>query len=186
LIIYEEGMKRISDDIFAPRSVVDVVRTMIAIEGREDLDRWCSKPSRRIKDLLLRIDTHTETENGKRYTFLCLKPWMKQALRLRRKLLKKPLSSPEAQIRWTNRVLSMLEREMELAKLLRWIDRDDFFFQIRVSGFRTQDENGDAEYLSDSIGTFNERSGAGAFREFAAKYGIMANELYARYLSDGY
>jgi hypothetical protein len=186
LIVYESGQDRINQTLLNP-SLIKVVNDLTEIEGRESLARWCRQPTRSFGDKVFSVNSYSEVEGGHRRNFKCLKPWMRQALALRRIALEKKWTDlTEEQIQWKTKLLKKLERYLELPKLLNWIGRENYFFQIKISGFRTKDENGDSEYVSDSIGTFRSKEGAGAFRDFALKYGIMANELYANYLSQGY
>lgn len=187
LIVYQQGLDRIGETLFQPASVRTVADTLTEIEGRESLNKWCGKPLRKIFNALFHQNYYTEKENGAKVKIKCVKPWMKHVLKMRKEVLHKKFpSTAEGQIKWTNKIVGTLEKELDVPKFLKWIGKERFFFQVRVSGFRTKDENGDSEYLSDSVGCVNEKQGAGAFREFAAKYGITSNELYARYLSEGY
>jgi hypothetical protein len=187
LLAYPSGIKHVSETIYELKSVKDVVRKLIEVEGERDLEAWCKKPMRHFMDAVFRVDSWVEHEGGERIVYDCLKPWMKDLLKARRQVLRreKPLE-PEEKVKLTTKLMRSLNRHMQVPKLLAWLGKENFFFQIKVSGFRTNDENGDSEYISDSVGTVDPGLGAGVFKEFGYRYDISSNELYARYLSEGY
>jgi len=187
LMIYNEGLARLGRSIFAPGGVVPLVKRMVSLEGFDKVNAWCGSPLRYAANSLFGTNEYKVTEGKSTYKFSCLKPWMGKVLKLREKLMGEDWPrNAEDQIKWNTKLVSMLEKEVALPMLLDWIGRDQFFFQARITGFRTHDENGDSEYISDSIGSFSEQQGGGVFRDFSAKYRIMSNELYARYLSEGF
>jgi hypothetical protein len=117
----------------------------------------------------------------------CATDWMKEVFKARKAM---PKDSKE-RIIFVNRLIRSLETSsgagaIPMEKLLGLLSKEDWFFQVRVSGFRTQDANGDMEYTSDSLGSLSEKDGAGIFSEFSSRYGISSHELQARYLSEGY
>lgn len=186
LMIYEEGLKNIGAMLFHPQGARGAVNQMVAIEGVESVNKFCKDPMHKLIGAFGKYK-YTFEENGKKLTYKCLMPWMLKILSAREELIKKPLPrTGEDQIKWTNKLVNTVHKEMELPTFLKWIGNKNYFFQIRVTGFRVNDENGDMEYLSDSVGTFNADQGGGVFKDFSAKYRILSNELYARYLSGGY
>lgn len=93
----------------------------------------------------------------------------------------------EEQIKWTTRFINLLQRNVELSALIKFLGKSNVYFQAKISGFRTRDENGDtADYTSSTIGTFNSKDKAGVFRDFVTDYKIMSSEMNATYLSEGY
>jgi hypothetical protein len=185
LIIYDAGLKKLIDAMNSP--LPDAVDALIEVEGQASLNRYCGNVGRKFMDVLSGVDSYSEAEDGVKYKWRCLMPWMRRVLEFRHGALHRgTFANKEAKIEWTTTFLRLLEKKVDLDKLLSWIGKDNYFFQIKVSGFRTHDENGDSEYISDSVGSFNQNQGGGVFRDFASKYGILSSELTARYLSDGY
>jgi hypothetical protein len=125
--------------------------------------------------------------SGDARMWYCATDWMKEVFKARKAM---PKDSKE-RIIFVNRLIRSLETSsgagaIPMEKLLGLLSKEDWFFQVRVSGFRTQDANGDMEYTSDSLGSLSEKDGAGIFSEFSSRYGISSHELQARYLSEGY
>jgi len=179
LLVYDPGVQKILKDLIEPMSPEQAVESMVAVEGRADLEEFCQTARPRNR--------HISREDGRRFKFSCLKPWMEDALEVRQTVLRKGYpDTPTGKVRFTNFILKKLEDKVELAPLLKWIGKDNFLFQIRVSGFRTKDENGDTEYLSDTIGTRDTDDNAGAFRDFINETGLSGTEVYGSYLSEGY
>jgi hypothetical protein len=99
-----------------------------------------------------------------------------------------PATRDEAveKIRLLNTAMSELDRDMTLEELIRLFGKDRVFFQVRISGFRAGDENGDSEYFSHTVGRLDSEMNAGPLSEIARGSGISSNEIEARYLSNGY
>jgi hypothetical protein len=89
-------------------------------------------------------------------------------------------------IRLLNRTLSDLDQEGSLQDFLLTVGKENSFFQTRVSGFRTRDENGDSEYFSNTLGLIDQTVLGGPLSDIASDSGISSNEIEARYLSNGY
>lgn len=181
-IIYESGISLITKTLLQS-SVSQVIRDLIDVEGRDSLEAWCREPRQRFSSPSINVH-----ENGYPVRVGCVKPWMKKVIAMRSTLMKLKAKNgpPEVEIRWKNELLKYLEKHIQIPKLMNWIKKENYFFQIKVSGYRKNDENGDVEYVSDTLGTFKTKEGASPFRDFALKYGIMSNEVYANYLNLGY
>ncbi len=109
-------------------------------------------------------------------------PWMYEVLNLRREYP----SNREERVKWATRLVTHLERHLDLSKLIQYIGKENLFYQVKISGFRTRDENGDtADYRSSTIGTFNTKDRAGVFKDFTTDFHITSSEMNASYLSEG-
>lgn len=204
LILYPKAIEKLTAPLLERDGFVDLVTGLIEREGVSRQAAWCRKSYRVVANKLFRINSVSEiSDDHVKTRFKCVKPWIGKVVKLRQERLfsknrqggvNAPVDEMNAksQVHWTQRLVQTLESAMPLYKLLGWIGFDPseteakYFYQIKVSGFRKNDENGDTEYLSDSVGYFDAEKGAGAFRDFSSKYGITQNEIYARYLSDGF
>lgn len=92
----------------------------------------------------------------------------------------------EKKIEWQNSVLAILEKNIRLPKLVEALGRDNVRLQIRVSGFRTKDEKGDSEYLSDTTGNAKQDDIQSVFSAFSEETKILSSEIRATYLSEGF
>ncbi|OFZ18943.1 MAG: hypothetical protein A2X94_13420 [Bdellovibrionales bacterium GWB1_55_8] len=187
LLIYEKGVRRIRDDILGARKKSDraLFARLVEIEGRESFRRYCLSELQRThsgegSDPYAPERELEEIMNGGGWFYACLKPWMSRAMSLARKFP----SDREDQVKWTAKLLHALEKDLDFGKLIEWIGKDHFFFQVRVSGFRKGQENGDSEYVSGSIGMVDPAQGVGPFKEIADQTHLTTHELYARYLSE--
>jgi hypothetical protein len=197
-IIYDEGMKRLRDrlliqdgstaggmrrltgwDSFSGTDKDIINNILIPIYGQNRYARECQD----------KLNIFSESapppvfDNFRGNGYECILPWMKQALNLRRQFP----ADREGQVKWATRVMTVLERNADLGKLMQWIGKENFFFQVKISGFRTRDENGDtADYKSSTIGTISTRDRAGIFKDFISDYEITSSELNASYLTEGY
>lgn len=84
--------------------------------------------------------------NGTNYE--CMVPWME-------KLIKLSSSYPQdkkAQTQWMTSVIYVLEQEIPLPQLLKFLGEENYIFFVRINGFRSGDEDGDLEYFSNTLG----------------------------------
>src|SRR5262249_36214926 len=132
--------------LITPSDPNEVVKNLIQVTGQKSYDDYCGH-----FHLFAR---HTSKENGEKTKFSCLEPWMEKALNIRQEMIK--LGQPgtqEGKVRYTNFLVKKLEKALELDTLMKWIGTDNFIYYVSVDGFRTKDENGDTEYVSDTVGT---------------------------------
>ncbi len=200
LIVYEKGMERLRDRLlvrdgrrgswferlggwnsFSGKDPEVMNRILIPMMGQERFRQACYE-MHRPQGGEGGGSTHTSTYvRGQAYE--CILPWQQEMLELRRDYP----SHREEQVKWATKVMTLLIRNVDLGRLIQYIGKDNLYYQVKVSGFRTRDENGDtADYTSSTIGTFNTALRAGAFRDFTTDYQIMASEMNASYLSEGF
>lgn len=111
--------------------------------------------------------------NGTNYD--CMIPWME-------KLLKASASYPKdkkSQTQWMTNVLYILEEEIPLPQLLKFLGEENYVFFVRINGFRSGDEDGDLEYFSNTLGDpkKNMDYASGLIAMFANKTRISPIEL---------
>ncbi len=201
LIVYPGAMKKLTQEIFEKKHLKEAVEELLEIEGAQSnfrgkdnlekgyrsLNQWCAKPLRAVAGRVWKPNGYWEVTDNIKYSWRCLKPWMRRVLNARFNYRHNQLpKTPEGKVDWTNALFGSLEAAIDLPTLLNWLGKDNFYFQIKISGFRTHDENGDTTYLSDTVGSFDNKLGAGVFRDFANKYHILNSELSANYLSEGF
>ncbi len=201
LLVYEKGIQKIIDTLVESakkppvviperrrlRAMADdytatdaqVVAALADLMGQEEYDAYCKamewKHLNKVNSIFINAYHHG-------YQHKCLTAWMGDLLDLRRTYP----SEPKKQIQWTNKVMALIQNNVELGNFLKWLGKKNVFFQVKVSGFRKNDELGDEDYISDSVGNIEDEAGAGAFKDFIAKTKILANEVEARYFSEGY
>jgi hypothetical protein len=80
--------------------------------------------------------------------FDCMMPWVEKLMDLSANY---PKDKTE-QIRWATNVLYVLDEQIPLPQLLKFLGEPNYIFLVRVNGFRTGDEDGDIEYFSNTLG----------------------------------
>lgn len=196
LIIYETGMEKLRKrllvrngdrgttfkrilgwDKFSGTDKEIVEKILIPMYGKQRFDDWCYMQRQGG-------EAERSTATGfKGESYNCLMPWMWEVLELRRAYP----SNREERVKWATRMVTHLERHLDLGKLISFIGKENLFFQVKISGFRTRDENGDtADYRSSTIGTYNTKDRAGVFKDFTTDYHITSSEMNASYLSEGF
>jgi hypothetical protein len=82
-------------------------------------------------------------------------------------------------------VSKYLSGKIEPKDIIKLVGTENAIFQISVTGFRKNDENGDSAYLSASIGETNELVNDGAFGSFVREQNISTYEVRGTYLGNG-
>ena len=206
LLIHPDGisqMLRILDIVRMPTR--DAAEGMISLIGSKQYREWCKDhdleptiryglPTPEELDQTGR-GILAESSQGKTAVLGCVTPVMETLFNLRARyrgkeslFVRDPATRDEAveKIRLLNTAMSELDRDMTLEELIRLFGKDRVFFQVRISGFRAGDENGDSEYFSHTVGRLDSEMNAGPLSEIARGSGISSNEIEARYLSNGY
>lgn len=189
LLLHKEGMKSLEEKLL-PQKLVPTFWQLVELEGKENMKRWCTNEGwdlsvHRVNSYLDRKTYYFYAEEDhKLYEFRCIKNWMAKALKLKQQYAKN--STPAGHVEWTNKLVRALVLNTPLSQFLTWVGKENYFFQIKVSGFRTKDENGDMAYTSDTLGKFWDQDNAGTLSEISENKGIPLYELSAQYLSEGY
>ncbi|WII73782.1 hypothetical protein QJS83_07820 [Bdellovibrio sp. 22V] len=107
--------------------------------------------------------------------FDCMIPWMSKLLGYSANYPK----DKKSQTQWMTNVLYVLEAEIPLPQLLKFLGEENYVFFVRINGFRTGDEDGDLEYFSNTLGDpkKNVEYANGLINMFATKTGISPIEL---------
>lgn len=112
----------------------------------------------------------------------CLFSWMEEALRLRRSGLS---AHRKERLQTYARWIALLEKNVELNRLIPWLGEENVYFQVSVNGFRVGDKLGDASgYVSGTVGKINSRQRESVFEELSRTMSISTSEIYASYLSE--
>lgn len=111
--------------------------------------------------------------NGTSYE--CMVPWMEKLLSLSAQYP----TNKKAQTQWLTSVIYVLEQEIPLPQLLKFLGEENYIFFVRINGFRSGDEDGDLEYFSNTLGDPNKNIdfANGLIAMFANKTRISPIEL---------
>lgn len=178
IVLPDKKRIRLLSDSFTPTDP-QVVEALVDMMGREEYNKYCSYMQREHLNKVNSVFIEAY-HNG--YRHKCISGWMSDLLDLRRKYP----TDPKKQIKWVNKVMTVIQNNVELGSLLKWLAPKSFFYQVKISGFRKNDELGDKDYISDSVGNFDDEAGAGVFKDFVSKYKILSNEVEAKYFSEGF
>lgn len=113
------------------------------------------------------------TINGTSYS--CMMPWVSSLLDYSSSYPK----DKKSQTQWMTSVLYILDREIPLPLLLKFLGEENYLYLVRINGFRAGDEDGDLEYFSNTLGDprKNLDYANGLIGMFANKTGISPIEL---------
>jgi hypothetical protein len=91
----------------------------------------------------------------------------------------------KARLDWFTTLFAALTRGPKTPMLMRLFDKGEYFFVTRVNGFRKNDAVGTVDYVSDTVGRYDNQRGMGMYRDFSNSYGISLFELYGRFFTEG-
>jgi hypothetical protein len=205
LLVYPKGIDRLIEILDSRKTgTLHAQNLLISQMGRDAYHKYCE--ARGLKEVAFRVslsrndlDLHygtiLESSRGETTYLGCVTPFMLEIYNLRSRFQsgKSPLFMPagdedrtKEKIRILNRIASALSRTGDAGDLISLVGRENSFFQARVSGYRTRDENGDSDYFSNTIGLIDQEILTGPLSDIAASSRISSNEIEARYLSNGY
>ncbi|MFN8790894.1 MAG: hypothetical protein ACK5Y2_05490 [Bdellovibrionales bacterium] len=112
--------------------------------------------------------------------FDCLTPWAEKLLNLS---VQYPTGDSvevrKQQVRWATDVLYVLEAQIPMPLLLKYLGEENVLYFVQVNGFRSGDEDGDLSFISNTWGRpaddFEEANGV--FQFYARKTGIVSTEI---------
>jgi hypothetical protein len=112
--------------------------------------------------------------------FECLTDWSERLLELSVRFPEGSTAiQKRKQVRWMTEVVYILEENIPLPQLLRYLGEENVLYLVQVNGFRSQDEDGDLAYISNTWGKpvddFEEANGI--FQFYARKTGVVPSEI---------
>lgn len=194
VVLYPSGVKKLQDILLKPTSRQGLLLSLLDMMDQEDYRKRCRKyfEKKGIEPELEEFEK-LSSEDGRRVWNRCIEPWMRKVMRHVRRVPKP--NEKQKTIEWLSDTMSILDKHVGLSRFLGEIGKENFFMQIKVSGFRTKDENGDRGnvedgYVTDTIGSIQTPLSLGAFRDFnvytnGIEWKISDYELQARYFGDG-
>lgn len=188
LFLYKDAVQAIDSLLFANKSPAKAYADVESIAGRSKIRSWC-----RLMQINLSggpisrssvIPSYSEFDptTGKYFRVGCTIPWVEKLMSLR----KLDRSTPEARLKVITWAAHYLENELSFNAFSNLVGADHLFFQVKISGFRSDDPVGDSDLVSNSIGSYDREQGAGVFTDFATRWNIMSSELRATYLGEGF
>ena len=208
-LVYEGGIQKLIATLTDPSlNNEDLHQRMVDIEtgktetGIKNFGKWCSgqnapalKPGFFSKfqptpltswgsinnDSIWSATDNFGNRDSSDENYYCVKPWMKWVLTERKKV---PKERKEL-TKWSAQFLRSLETSMPFNQLADMIGPENYLFQVRISGFRKGDPNGDTAYQSSTLGTYNEKAGSGIFSEIATKEKLMPSVVSGSSMSLG-
>jgi hypothetical protein len=220
-VFYQSGMDRIvsamqptPDPWYSPRRFMEswgddqasasdraVFKTLMSWYGGESTYQAMCRESYKL-DSTEADNSRNLTHVFKGNTYSCIESWAMEVLRF---LRTKPTSQSvdqtsgssndtrQATLEWNTKLISLLAKKIPLSQLMKTAQKDGFFFQIQVNGFRKGDHQAKdseqreviASYVSDSVGTADQFAGVGAFANLANKTNITPYEVNALFFTGG-
>lgn len=210
MLIYEQGLNRMTNLLdLNSLSTIKATQFMVSLIGMDQYQTYCddhqlsadvSVGPYQFEDESDHSGMVIESSQGQTTLVSCVLPWMQTVFDLRASLSGHPAAfkhsvatqdEAKEKIRWINRSLNTLTHDLKLQELISLVGKENAFFQVRVSGFRTKDEraldeNFNANYFSNTIGVIDQNVLSGPLSDIESASGISSNEIEAGYLTDGY
>jgi hypothetical protein len=123
----------------------------------------------------------------------CIQPWMRKVMRHVEDA--PPRDQKEKYTEWLSTTVYLVNKHLDVSRFLNRVGKENFFFQVRVSGFRKGDESASnkdnqTDYVTDTIGTVLSPISLGPFSDLkvytnGVEWNVSDYELQARYFGDG-
>jgi hypothetical protein len=107
--------------------------------------------------------------------YSCLTDWMRKLIQLSRQMP----SDKKSRTIWLTKVLVILDEQIPMPMLLKFLGEENYLFFVRVNGFRKGDEDGDLEFYSNTFGDPSKKyeEAGGLFNLYAKKTRITPVEV---------
>jgi len=198
IVLYPSGVTKLQDILMKSGTRQGLLKNLLDMVDPEDYRKRCRGyfENQGIEPELEQFEK-LGGEDSQRVWNKCIQPWMRKIMRHVHKFPKtvKKGNEKEATIQWLTDTMYILDKHIDLSRFLSRIGKENFFMQIKVSGFRTKDENGDRGnvedgYVTDTIGSMQTPVSLGAFRDLkvytkGVEWKISDYELQGRYFGDG-
>jgi hypothetical protein len=202
VILYPSGVEKLKEYLVRPTSRTALLKNLMELMDPSDYGHRCKGFLRSQQEMESKLAT-AEAGTDEAFEALepqgtlwgkCLERWMRKTIRHVRKNRPKE-SDKEAYVKWLTDTMYLIDKNVDLSRFLAKIGKENFFMQVKVSGFRKGDEaavdkNQETDYVTDTIGTIQTPVSLGAFRDLevysnGVQWNISDYELQARYFGDG-
>ncbi len=175
VVLYPKGLDEVVKKLMTPRTHREAFIWLVDLYGWERLRFVCnmrSQLSHRPPNIWYRDWT------GR----VCSPPWITELMHLRQRGLS---SDARERLGDYQKIFSILVGNLGAGRVLENVDPNEYFFLTRVSGFRNGDFSESGEYVSDTVGHYDNEIGMGIYRDIVARMGISSFEIYGRFFTDG-
>jgi hypothetical protein len=160
---------------------------LLDLQDPEDARNRCQKYLAK-KDVEMDLEALESVVDDKKVWNRCIEPWMRKTMR---RIKDAPSESDrEAFVEWMNDIVYFLQKHVAPWRLFKRIGTKNFLFQIKVAGFRHEDEAADEDFVSDTIGNIPSDKTYGPFGDLVVnsngyEWKISGYETNATYMTDG-
>jgi|GEM_PF-1073169 len=192
ILIYPSGVDKLEKILFGTKSRRELLLNMLDWVNPEDFRRRCRNyfEDQKIEPELEQLE---RVEDPNKVWNRCIQPWMRKVMRHIRKA--PPRDQKEAYTEWLSTTFYLINAHLDLSRFLNRIGKENFFFQVRVSGFRKGDEgalnkNAETDYVTDTIGSVQSPISLGPFRDLklytnGVEWSVSDYELQGKFFGDG-
>lgn len=154
LILYPKAHE-IIEDLINPSLAKSNINKIITLYGEEEYFKACPRA---------RVDNE-----------VCIPRKLEKLYRIFDSL--KELKSHKKAKEKLSRAIYFLFDKFDPAKVLQIIGPENFFYTIKVAGFRTNNANGYINYVSDSVGAYDQKLGTGLIDYISKKLKVTSFEV---------
>jgi hypothetical protein len=195
IIIYPNGVQKIEDAFFKPKSRQELMLNLLDWVNPEDFRRRCRNyfSDHGIEPELEAFEKIDDAKMSSKIWNRCIQPWMRKVMRHVEDA--PPRDQKEKYTEWLSTTVYLVNKHLDVSRFLNRVGKENFFFQVRVSGFRKGDESASnkdnqTDYVTDTIGTVLSPISLGPFSDLkvytnGVEWNVSDYELQARYFGDG-
>lgn len=187
IFVHPDGVQVLKDLFLTAKSRKELMIRLLDLQAPSDARSRCQKYLNK-NDIEMELEALEKVVDDDKVWNRCIEPWMRKTMRKVRKAPKE--SEREDFVEWLTDTVYFLQKHVAGWRLFKRIGTKNFLFQIKVAGFRHEDEAADEEFVSDTIGNFPEDKTYGPFGDLVVnsngyEWKISDFETNARYFGDG-
>lgn len=167
ILLYPKAFDKIKKFILEPKEII-AINALRNMYGIKKWDEYCKRSTE------FHGEIGPQNYFGER-TYRCVPVSVKKILRLRKNFPQEKKQKAKA----INLLYNNLFKNFDKATLMEWIGVENFFSSSRITGFRQDHHEGFLEYISDTVGTYDQEQGTGVFDRLGGFLGISPFELRA-------
>lgn len=187
VFVHPDGVQKLKEMFFKPTTRAGLMVKLLSLQDPSDARKRCLKYLDK-KDIEYELESLEKVVDDDKVFHRCIEPWMRKTMR---KVRRAPSEGDKEKfVEWMNDTVYFVQKHIAPWRMFNEIGTKNFLYQIKVAGFRHEDEAADEEFVSDTIGNYPEDKSYGPFGDLVVnsngfEWKISEYESNAKYFGEG-